>query len=145
MKENWLEILLNKLIEKGWKPRWLKHKIFSVQRTPDDMIYFDWWFWLERCYDFRRLTSKESGLWQFVCENNLIQTEHWCFIDNWERAKNVFYKIDTYDEEWDVIQTWDMEWDKFIWINEYEYRLIESALCDEDKLEKFLLENIKIS
>jgi hypothetical protein len=26
----------------------------------------------------------------------------------------------------------------------YEYRLIESALCDEDKLEEFLLENIKV-
>ena len=25
-----------------------------------------------------------------------------------------------------------------------EYRLIESALCDEDKLEQFLLDNIKI-
>ena len=96
-------------------------------------------------FDLRELVSKESGLWQFVCKNNLIQKEHWCFIDNWERAKNVFYKIDTYDEEWDVIQTWDMEWDKFIWINEYEYRLIESALKDEDDLENFLLKNIKIN
>jgi hypothetical protein len=26
----------------------------------------------------------------------------------------------------------------------YEYRLIESALCDEDKLEEFLLDNIKV-
>lgn len=32
------------------------------------------------------------------------------------------------------------------WIEEYNclYYIIESALCDEDKLEQFLLDNIKI-
>ena len=137
-----MEELLNKLIEKGWRP--FGFIVQNIRKWPYDSRYY----FFENCAGWkslRELVSKESGLWQFVCENNLIQTEHWWFIDNWERAKNVFYKIDTYDEEWDVIQTWDMEWDKFIWINEYEYRLIESALCDEDKLEKFLLENIKIS
>ena len=27
---------------------------------------------------------------------------------------------------------------------DYRYRLIESALCDEDKLEDFILDNIKV-
>ena len=28
--------------------------------------------------------------------------------------------------------------------NDYEYYIIESALCDEDKLEEFLLNSIKL-
>ena len=135
--------LLQRLIEKGWKPRWEYDTLMGYWQSRWKKIFCFWVLW-EVNYSLRELVSKESGLWQFVCENNLIQTEHWYFIDNWERAKNVFYKIDTYDEEWDVIQTWDMEWDKFIWINEYEYRLIESALCDEEDLEKFLLDSIKV-
>lgn len=126
--------LLNKLIEKGWKPRWLKHKIFSVQRTPDNMIYFDWWFALERCYDFRRLTSKESGLWQFVCENMLFvirtpleEDYRWQHIECiLNKPNRVYYKND--------IDRW----------YDYQYRLIESALKDESELEKFLLDNIKV-
>ena len=71
-------------------------------------------------FDLRQLTSKESWLWQFCCRNKLVD--------------------------------WKPEWIKTCgWIVREEkqpsnshYRLIESALCDEDKLEKFLLDNIKI-
>ena len=33
----------------------------------------------------------------------------------------------------------------FIHISKPEYRIIESALCNEEDLDKFLLENIKVS
>lgn len=114
-----MEELLNKLIEKGWKPRWIYTSIIG-------------WYWLVRCEEYiwsprnerksyRELVSKESGLWQFCCRNKLVD--------------------------------WKPEWIKTCgWVvreenqphNSY-YRIIESALCDEDELEKFLLDNIKIS
>ena len=30
------------------------------------------------------------------------------------------------------------------WKDKYEYRIVQSALCDEDKLEDFILSNVKI-
>lgn len=122
--------LLNKLIDKGWKPRWLKHKIFSVQRTPDNMIYFDWWFWLERCYDFRRLTSKESWLWQFVCKNHLYIYKMW---------ENKNFIQDHYLDEYNECCC------KYLYDKScYEYYLLECALYDEKDLEKFLIDNINL-
>lgn len=66
----------------------------------------------------RLLTSRSSWLWQFVCKNGMVKKKR-CWT-NWE-WENVCYNY-----------------------QDYEYRLIESALCDEDKLEEFLLKNIKI-
>lgn len=138
-----MEELLNKLIEKGWKPRWLKHKIFSVQRTPDNMIYFDWWFGLERCYDFRQLTSKESLLRQFCVENKLvnkyadISDEEEAYIWKWKSW------LDAVDINWDYIRL-DDDYDEYHQDTDYKYWLIQSSLIDEDRLEQFLLDNIKI-
>ena len=105
-----MEELLNKLIEKGWKP-------FGDENVKEIKIYSDmdmeciYWKKKSDFYYFspRKITSKESWLWQFVCENKLLEPDHMREY-NW-----------------------------------YEYWIIQSALCDEEDLEKFLLENIKIS
>lgn len=79
------------------------------------------WHW-----NFRELVSKESWLWQFVCENGMIPKE------NHERV---------YDVSW-----WEywVDCKAQIISRELEYRLIESALKDESELEKFILDNVKI-
>ena len=77
-------------------------------------------------FDLRQLTSKESGLWQFVCENWMIKHEVYEDIQSWEHTTA------------DHSDFWYTSWDN------YEYRLIESALKDESELEDFLLSNIKV-
>ena len=114
-----MEELLNKLIEKGWKPR---------NKDYTDVVVYDWivrFEWKIDCIEtFRTLTSKESWLWQFVCENGMVDKNY-----N-ERCNN-------------DISIWVIRKDYYE-DKEYQYRLIESALCDEDKLEDFILDNIRI-
>ena len=128
--ENKLEQLLNSLIEKGWFPRWEREPIYMLSSKklyiPDTM---------EVNRSLRDLVSKESWLWQFVCENGMV--EEWWYVNGWCYHND----YDEYDE-WDW-ETYDKELRRFYDKN-YEYRLIESALCDEDKLEDFILGNIKV-
>ena len=121
-----MEELLNKLIEKGWKPFGTKNKVFKVAKTEHNWWYFDWWFWNEVCFSLREITSKESWLWQFVCENGMVKHEVYEEIHSW-----VFTTADHSD-------FWYTSWDN------YEFRIIQSALLDEDELEQFLLDNVKI-
>lgn len=140
-----LEELLNKLIEKGWKPFWIEWikefhlKTYECERWTNKIMikHFEWYFtdgiktsgyptdyWSRMyvVYWLKHITAKESGLWQFVYNHELIETfdkrrQHL----NEKRLKdNVYFDYN------------------------YRYRLIESALTDEDKLEDFLLNNIKI-
>ena len=117
--ENKLGQLLNTLIQRGWKPFGKRDKLYAVE----DGIYIfgriasDW-----NTYDLRQITGKESWLWQFVCENGMIKSENWV----WVNAVDGMYKeilINQYD---------------------YRYRVIESSLKDESELEDFLLSNIKV-
>ena len=71
----------------------------------------------------RELTSLESGLWQFVCENELT---HWY---NWE--------------EWKYTETFPWDYKDYP-ADEYKYRLLESSLIPEEELGKFLVDNIKL-
>ena len=114
--EQLLTKLLNDLLRMWWKP---------FEREDVEEIYEDiewWWCIRVKCgkdYCFnnkstREIVSKSSWLWQFVCENGMVEYHH--YWGNTELERN--------------------EW--------YQYRLIESALCDEDKLEDFILENVKI-
>lgn len=122
-----MEELLNKLIEKGWKPFGMKSTFEYVDilcNQPYRFKHLNAGFWAS----LRELCSKESWLWQFVCENGMIPKD--------ERVS--WRKI---DEDWNYINHYAKYREKW---SDYEYRLIESALCDEDKLEKFLLYNIKI-
>ena len=122
-----LEELLNKLIEKWWKPfdrnyQRYEHWCLIREFTTEDGVYSYWQY----PTTYREFCSKESWLWQFVCENKLV--EHWVYTRaKWQRRK----KYDNY-------------WNKDISVDKPEYRIIESALCDEDKLEQFLLDNIKV-
>ena len=120
-----LEQLLNKLIEKGWKPfgMWKKRKVFARWDKTVSFSYQDN-EWIEfYTYLIRDVVSKESWLWQFVCENgyNLYK-------------KNYFHWFSKYGLKWEY---WDT--------SDSEYYVLESALCNEEDLEKFLLDNIKIS
>ena len=110
-----MEELLNKLIEKGWKPFGYKGMKATVNIYWEIRFEREWHFFIET---FRTLTSKESWLWQFVCENGMVRKKR-CW-NSWE-WENVCYNY-----------------------QDYEYWLICSALCDEYKLEDFLLNNIKI-
>lgn len=76
----------------------------------------------------RELTSKESWLRQFVCENNLVDYD----IESWRGEFS-------YNSDY-------INWfyGKKIFESNYKYRIIESAMKDETDLETFLLENIKI-
>lgn len=124
-----MEELLNKLIEKGWKPfgEWCHrspykrvdiHKNYNKERT---YILF---YSNNHCHwkVLRQVVSKESWLWQFVCTNGLLSPSN-C---NWARI----YKANISQE--------------FIEDRDYRYRLIVSSLQDESGLEDFLIENIKV-
>ena len=72
-------------------------------------------------YSLRQLVSLESGLWQFVCENELYKED-----DCWE---------------------WRFTFDgvRFFYYKSLpKFRLLESALVSEEELGKFLVDNIVI-
>ena len=134
--------LLNELIEKGWKPRWFedvyKFKLYKLWYTlsrpqKQKMIsfatetrhYINWtdYIWY-KWYSLRELVSKESWLWQFVCENGMVE-KWWLFWELW-------------------YSSWEIDLESRVRRQDYEFRIIQSALCDEDKLEDFILENVKI-
>lgn len=116
-----LEKLLNILCEKGWKPFW-DENVKEIKIYSDMDMECIYWKNKSDFYYFspREITSKESGLWQFVCENGMVvRKRQWTNRLWWEPEKCFDYK-------------------------DYEYRIIESSLKDESELEKFLLENIKV-
>lgn len=161
MKNN-LQQLLNSLISRGWKPRWLdrikwgiiycwlkwwitfQHKGRVIDFCGADYVLYNWEKYLD--YDsymthladsvivdtnhifgyrktLRELCSKESLLWQFVCENEMLETKGNVRIKNY----------------WG-----DDECDDNCCDDDLEYWLMESSLIDEDKLEDFILSNIKV-
>lgn len=129
--ENKLEQLLNSLIEKGWKPfgedikQIVKNRLFLwyVSKTPVPLSTLECKFsWV-----LRELVSKESWLWQFVCENGMIK----------EQYKHERILDPTFWEWWADCKRQEHDW-------KYWYRLIESALKDESELESFILDNIKV-
>ena len=126
-----LEELLNKLIEKGWKPFWWKYYDRFIIESNWDMcfrwkyLHAKWESAFDYNYDYfriRELVSKESWLRQFCCENKLVKED--C-------SSIELYII----SEWYWIMT-----DSY-----YQFWLMMCSLKDESELEKFLLDNIKIS
>ena len=126
MKE--LENLLNSLIQRGWKP-------WGIKRFVEVLI--SWTtvtFFTEKSVashtSLRSIVSLESGLWQFVCDEQLCKLPEyidaqWCKTveDDIENEKDVAHILTEYD---------------------YRYRLLESALIPEKELGKFLIDNIKL-
>ena len=136
--ENKLEQLLNSLIEKGWKPfgEWCHrspykrvgiHKNYNKERTYVLFYSNNHSHWKV----LRQVVSRESWLWQFVCENKMVRLD----TDSWESDSYLcYYNIDGYPKD-----------DRFeMGRDDYRFRLIESALKDESELESFILDNIKV-
>lgn len=120
-----MEELLNKLIEKGWRPRGEKVELYWTWKDTfwEKIVIFNGnagWFKRWWC-TYRELVSRESWLWQFVCENCMVKApwHYWSWNSNYK---------------------WKWSEDRYS-----EYRLIESALCNKEELDKFLLDNIKVS
>jgi hypothetical protein len=80
-------------------------------------------------YSLRDLVSKESWLWQFVCENGMVKKNKWI-----GRFKE---HLDTRD--WEPKEDWEFD------MGCAEYYIIESSLKDESELEDFLLQSIVIN
>lgn len=132
--ENKLEEFLNMLIKKGRKPfnvdcdwtnvevinrlndnRYIPEHSEIIFQTDTHRHVFD-------C-NIRDLVSKSSWLWQFVCENGMINIP--------------WYK--------NIIRQWvDTKRHKY-YGKDYRYWLCESSLKDESELEDFLLSNIKVN
>ena len=124
--------LLQELIKKGWKVYWVFDKLMTFWQ---DWWIPTFWFWVlwEVRFSLRELVSKESGLWQFCCENGMIKNVN---DYSWELYSWTHWQDEVYKNWYE----WWKRWEQV----DYEYRLIESALCNEKDLEKFLLDNIKV-
>lgn len=75
-------------------------------------------------FDLRQLTSKESWLWKFLCENKMVK----------EDDGHITIIINVYKDYESIVDGW---WD-------YHYWLMICSILDESELEQFLLDNIKI-
>ena len=138
-----LEQLLNSLIEKGWKPFGERGAFVEIYRYPNwEITTLDYWItWTEKPSFFkwnssiRDLVSKESWLWQFVCdrEHRFIDKKNYEWARSDRRLKNPYVDYDGVNTEYEWITNLD-----------YQFRLIESSLKDESELEDFLLSNIVI-
>lgn len=141
-----LEQLLNNLIEKGWRPfgiygNWeLEWERICIEEQDEytneyrnkvyyinvDYVEFNWLYDEDKNFtdkfSIRDMVSKSSGLWQFCCDKWLVEMYEWWYWQN-------IFPLDS--KEYDY--------------TDYQYWILESSLIDEDKLEKFLLENIKVS
>jgi hypothetical protein len=135
-----MEELLNKLIEKGWKPRDEESVKSCMVWEPfykRKFIEKDLWFYIDDRWtpqwlftkSLREICSKWSWLWQFVCENGMVKHDQY--------TNTIRQQI--YEDERDS-ETYATKYDEW----SYLFRIIQSALCDEDKLEEFLLQNIKV-
>jgi hypothetical protein len=114
-----LEKLLNILCEKGWKP--FGHEYVSAEHL-EGLVRF-YYEDKKSCIEtLRTMTSKESNLWQFVCENRMI--DNLCETRYWRN----YFELD------------EIEYNQ----PDYQYWVIESSLKDESELEDFLLSNIKV-
>ena len=130
MKE--LVKLLNHIIKKWWEP-WNRKADFCEYR-----------FWKIRfikesgeivgLYTIRSLVSIESGLWQFVCDKELVQHK------TSEKIIKRYVKEVVEREGWDITEA-----DIICTDLDSEYRLLESALIPEEELGKFLVDNIRIN
>ena len=88
---------------------------------------------------FRDIVSKESWLWQFCIANHLLKkySDLW---DDWEYIIGRWQDWkDCKTEDWEYIDD-NRDSDIYHQDDSYQYRLIESALLDEDKLEDFILD-----
>lgn len=123
-----LQKLLDKLIDKGWKPFWLLNEVESIVVFDGlsykiEINYSDHWHYKY----LRQIVSKESMLWQFCVENRMVNG-----VDRWTlnaKQRSIYDKFITSEKEYRPY-------------TDYQYWLIESSLVEEKDLAKFLLDNI---
>ncbi len=127
-----MEELLNKLIERWWKPfgnhkwkYWYDNLEINNTKKKMYMSFFTWtsWRYVESHW-LREICSKESWLRQFCCENKMVK----------EDDGHITRIINLYKSDESIVDWW---WD-------YHYWLMICSLLDEDDLEQFLIENIKV-
>ena len=133
MKE--LENLLNSVMKRGWKPFNNDNLNYCAiegelvylctLRNPKEMATANL-VYEGLAVPLRLITTIESGLWQFVCKNDL--QAKWS-----NRAKNVRRSM-----QFTTIT--DEKFESYL----SKYRLIESALVPKEELGKFLVDNIVI-
>ena len=131
-----LEQLLNSLIKRGWKPFGITCTDFikgtglecipSYCFNPHPHMWFPWWTRKHHRPSLRQIVSKESWLWQFVCENEMVK---------WYDTSEYYINYRRFNKE---------DFTECRYLREHQYRVIESALKDESELEGFLLNNIKV-
>lgn len=119
-----MEELLNKLIEKGFRPfsiPWITaikyyetKKILWITSFQNDIEYHD-------DFSLRDIVSVSSWIWQFCEESGMVKSI------------------------WSEIEITNLnEWYWVIRDTDYQYRVIVSSLKNEEELEEFLLSNIQI-
>lgn len=123
--ENEVEQLFNSLI-KRWRVSFGDYDIAEFDQIGNTFVAINYESKVIGQFNIRQLVSKESWLWQFCCKNRLTNRD-----GDW--SKNA-----ERDEDWVIDR------DCLIFSSDYEYWLIESALKDEDELESFILDNIKV-
>lgn len=118
-----LEELLNKLVEKGWRPFGKEYEryvhwclIYKYKEKPG--VFSIWQY----PTTYRELCAKESWLWQFCVDNEMIKIKY---------RDRRYYNEDTH-------------LDKVCFDDGYYYRIIEASLKDESELKDFLVNNIEI-
>ena len=144
--KNTLEKLLNNLIEIWREPRWedsIKScKVWECFYTRDiierTVAFYEDDNWTPQWLitkSLREICSRESWLWQFVCdrEHRFIDKKNYEGARSDKRLKNPYVDYDGVNTEYEWITSLD-----------YEFRLIEASLKDESELEEFLLQSIKI-
>ncbi len=128
MKE--LENLLNSLIKRGWKP--FENSNLNHCNSDGKFIYFYTiripnrltasLVYESLAVPLRLITTIESWLWQFVCQNKLLS----------DKVDLQDYLEDSY---WFRRCPFDTNW---------MYRIMQSSLYSEKDLPQFLIDNIKL-
>lgn len=146
-KKKQLEELLNKLIEKWWKPFNMKSDLIFVNvwpcnKTLDTNVatinywYDDRWIFQSLCFDRDSINDLilDSGLWEFVCLNGLYNRDMednliWIAYDSVIINKDYILKV--------------KHWKWLIYNNSVpEHRKMLSTIA-EDRVQ-FILDNINL-
>lgn len=116
-----LETLLKSLVHRGRKP--CGEEIFDLNIENGVISMFPEDFFADNIkLNLRSIVSLESGLWQFVCDNELTRWYNW--------------------DEWKYTETFPWDYRDYP-ADEHQYRLLESAMIPEEELAEFLVENVK--
>lgn len=125
-----LESLLNSLIQRGWKPfensnlnhcnsdgKFIYFYTIRIPNKPIESLVYE-----SLAVPLRLITTIESGLWKFVCQNKLLSDK----VDLQDYIEDSFwFRRCPFDTNW-------------------MYRIMQSSLYSEKDLPQFLIDNIKL-